>query len=220
MPINNQYFEVIAYPDSLGFTDKFPACFDCNHLKGFYFFHYKDFYTEDTETNGVLHLKGEIKKAHYHMLIDYGQPTTLNHIRNILNSCLGKCRIRILENPEDVIDCWDYPTHEDYPEDVKPHYDESERVVFGGFDITPLRVKHATSGGDDSFEVINIINQNCILELSDLVDYLFRRNEYILLNCVLQKSFFFKSYLDSKRNKFKGRNADYHIISGKLDYNN
>ena len=72
---------------------------------------------------------GEVKKAHYHVIITYNNTTTYNSVKDLTDSL--NCPIP--QPLEQVRGYYRYLTHKDNPE--KYQYDEKDITTINGFDI-------------------------------------------------------------------------------------
>ena len=79
--------------------------------------------------NKDINPNGEIKKAHYHIILCYDGPTTFNNVRALTES-LGQ---PIPQPLEQVRGYYRYLTHKDNPE--KYQYNESDIITYNGFNI-------------------------------------------------------------------------------------
>lgn len=136
---------------------------------------------------------GEPKKAHYHVILSFGSPTTFNNVSNLSEEFHGTIPIRL----ESVGGYFRYLTHKDNPE--KAQYNEDEIRLLNGFD--PVQLLTETELTSLIKQVVNIIELNDICEFDDLVKYL---NSHDLHDCFIsveKHPYFISLYLKSKRYK-------------------
>lgn len=140
---------------------------------------------------------GTQKKPHYHIIIMYDNPTTQKNIQSICDS-IGL----VLPQPlNSVRGMWRYHLHLDNPE--KFQYDDRDRTYFNGFDIA--RVSELTKTEISKIEnaILQFIDDNLILEYSDLLDILRNSSLTDMLEIAKHKTIFLNTYITSKRNKLK-----------------
>ena len=142
---------------------------------------------------------GEPKKPHYHVILCYPGPTTLNSVINVTRSLNQNDYCQPLEA---VKGYYRYFTHKDNPE--KAQYDEIDITTFNGFNIFDFA--EMTRG-----EVLKIIKDLQILiieenffEYCDLCDYLLENCMMTEYDVVTSHTYFFDKYISSRRHS---RNA-------------
>lgn len=152
---------------------------------------------------------GEVKKAHYHLLICFEGPTTLKNAQELSNSILSGVLVKPIES---VRGMYRYLTHEDNPE--KFHYDKKNIVLLNGFD--PQNVLSNSDESEIADRVIQIINDNHIKYYHDLIDFLRSNSLTEEKHVAMSKIMLFTSYLNSMRFKKKD-NLD--VAPVKVDVN-
>lgn len=139
---------------------------------------------------------GEVKKAHYHVILCFPGPTTQKAVQELSNSVLSGVLVKPIES---IRGMYRYLTHKDNPE--KHQYKESDIILLNGFDPGNI-----LSNADESAIqrlIIYYIIENDILEYSDLVDKLLCEDNPDMCHVALSKTIFFNTYLSSRRNKLK-----------------
>lgn len=139
---------------------------------------------------------GEVKKAHYHVILCFPGPTTQKAVQELSNSVLSGVLVKPIES---IRGMYRYLTHKDNPE--KFQYKESDIVLLNGFDPGNI-----LSNADESAIqrlIIYYIIENNIYEYSDLVDRLLSEDNPDMCHVALSKTIFFNTYLSSRRNKLK-----------------
>lgn len=145
-----------------------------------------------------LNPTGEVKKAHYHVIVYYENPTTLNSVKS--NVC-DRLNATIPIKLESMRGMYRYHLHLDNPE--KYQYDDRDRQFLNGFDIDFANKLTKTEINKRIREIHTFINDNDINEYIDLLDIL-KDNELIeLYDIAISNTMLFKALLDSKRNKGK-----------------
>lgn len=135
---------------------------------------------------------GEFKKPHKHgafffdSLKSYRQVSEL--IKNKLN---GPEHVEIVMSPTGL---YHYFTHAENPEKSPYNIDDIESGC--GFDLDKFLLERNSS--EFINEVIDIIEENDFTEFEELVWYSRAKNS-MLLNLILERTYFFAKYLDSRR---------------------
>lgn len=140
---------------------------------------------------------GEIKKAHYHILFKFEGPTTLKHISDICKG-IGIIQVKKIESLRGM---YRYHLHLDSPD--KYQYEDKDRVLLNGFDPKDADALTATEIDRLTTEILAFIDDNEILEYSDLL-YEFRTNHCTnMLTVAKQHTMLLNSYIKSKRHKLE-----------------
>ena len=141
-----------------------------------------------------INADGSPKKPHYHIILVYDGPTTYN---NVLSFCQGELNgtvPKVLDSPRGM---YTYFTHEDNPE--KAQYNKSDIEHFNGFNITDLCMLKASEIYEIKCKVIAFIDDNDIIEYSDLVRSVLRFNMKDEAQVIMGNTFFFDKYITSRR---------------------
>ena len=141
---------------------------------------------------------GEPKKAHYHVIIYYENPTTLNSVKT------NVCDLLNAPNPmklESMRGMYRYHIHLDNPE--KYQYDDRDRQFLNGFDIDLANKLTKTEINKRIREIHSFINDNDIMEYWDLMTILKDNDLFDLYDIASSNTIVFKAMLDSRRNKNK-----------------
>ena len=140
---------------------------------------------------------GEIKKPHYHFIFNYEGPTTYEHMKEICDSLNLTIPIKL----ESLRGMYRYHLHLDNPD--KYQYDDRDRILLGGFDPRQVDSLTATEVDKLTTEILAFIDDNDIIEYSDLL-YQFRINDLVnMLNVAKNHTILFNTYIKSKRHKEK-----------------
>lgn len=138
---------------------------------------------------------GEVKKAHYHIILTFPGPTTDKTVNQIMQELNQPIAIPL----ESVRGYYRYFTHRDNPE--KFQYDDSDIQLFNGFDVSDVL---------NSFEVFQFLKEiqmfileNDIIEYSTLIDYLQINDMPEHWNVACSHTLFLNTYLTSRRNSKK-----------------
>lgn len=139
---------------------------------------------------------GEFKKLHKHGALFFDSLKSYAQVSELLTGKLNSpAHVEIVMSPKGM---YDYFTHAENPD--KTLYDVNEIESGCGFELEKFLVEQAA----DTFlnEVIDLIEENEIIEFEELVRFA-RKNNYLLLSLVIDKTFFFSKFLDSRRHNSK-----------------
>lgn len=182
----------VGYKDSL--VENWEEILNETHLQYAYAYHDKD-----------INPNGEDKKPHYHIIIYWEGPTTYKTAKEIFDK-IGIAN-GIIQPVSSVRGMIRYFTHKDNPE--KYQYNDNIVQVRNGFDIDNFIELTATQKKEYKKVIQEIIVNMEILEYSDLMDYLlFEEKIDYLYDVASTNTYYFKSYIDSKRNSLKERRKE------------
>ncbi len=146
---------------------------------------------------------GEVKKPHYHIIFNYEGPTTYNHVKELCDSLNMTIPIKL----ESLRGMYRYHLHLDNPE--KYQYDDRDRILLNGFDPKSVDALTATEIDKITTEILAFIDDNDILEYSDLL-YEFRVNDLVnMLNVAKSHTILFNTYIRSKRHKLQNLKKEF-----------
>lgn len=139
------------------------------------------------------------KKAHYHIILCYENPTTFKNVKE--NICDKLCQ-PIPIPLENVRGYYRYLIHADNPE--KYQYNEWEITTLNGFnyrDYADLSISQIVAVLK---EITQLIDDNNITEYADLIK-LFRENDFYIqfLDIAMNKTIFLNTYITSRRHSKK-----------------
>lgn len=137
---------------------------------------------------------GEVKKPHYHVLIQFDGPTTYKNVKENICDLIGAT---IPKNVISMRGYYRYLCHLDNPE--KFQYDVNEIKTYGGFkiDLTTSEVNSIKS------EICIDIEKYYFIEYCDLVNYYLSIGDLDRFEIVSNHVYFFNQYITSIRNKKK-----------------
>ena len=138
---------------------------------------------------------GEPKKAHYHVILVYGNTTTYNNVKSLTDSLNQP----IPQALEQIRGYYRYFTHKDNPE--KYQYSDTDIVTFGGFDISDFVEMTKSEVTKYIKEIHAFVRDNNITEYSDLCDMLIDAGLEELYEVAINHTLFVNSYISSRRNK-------------------
>lgn len=137
---------------------------------------------------------GEVKKAHYHIIMCFPGPTTDKTVNDIIVKEFGQPIAIPLES---IRGYYRYFTHKDNPE--KHQYQASEIQLFNAFDVTDV------INNFETFQIMKeiqmLIIEHDIVEYCDLLDLLLQSDKPELWNVASTHTMVFNSYVTSRRNK-------------------
>ncbi|HEP1529183.1 TPA: replication protein [Streptococcus pyogenes] len=135
---------------------------------------------------------GEFKKAHKHGAFFFDSLKSYSQVSNIISDKLnGPAHVEAVMSPTGL---FDYFTHAENPD--KTPYDIDDIEIGCGFDLDKFLMEVKTS--DFIHEVVDIIEEKDFTEFEELVWYA-RANNINLLGLIIERTYFFAKYLDSRR---------------------
>lgn len=132
---------------------------------------------------------GELKKAHYHVILCFSGPTTYNNVKKITDSLNSPIPLRILS----VLGRYEYHTHQNNPE--KYQYNVEDIRNYNGFKISNYSSLLDNEDNEIRKSIIHIINRENITTFRILIDYLISNNLNDLLKKVSSNAYFYIQYL-------------------------
>lgn len=145
--------------------------------------------------NKDINPTGEVKKAHYHIILTYDGPTTYNNVR-ALTEILGQ---PIPQPLEQVRGYYRYLTHKDNPE--KAQYDEKDIITYNGFNIQDFVELTSSEVMAIKKQLQIFIRDNHITEYSLLMDLLLDNEMSSMYEVASNHTYFLDKYITSYRNK-------------------
>jgi hypothetical protein len=189
--LRKRYWKCVFYPESLPNdwidfmqnTD-LPFCISPIHDKDI---------NEDQENTQ--------KKAHYHIIIAYNNPTTWKNVKESICDPLNQPRCM----PSDNIKlAYRYLWHADNPE--KYQYNEEDVQTFNGFNIHNYMALTNDEVHAYMNECTNMIRELNIIEYSDLIFFLIDNEMYEHLNVAQSHTIYFNALIRSLRHKYVPNN--------------
>lgn len=138
---------------------------------------------------------GEVKKAHYHIILCYSGPTSFNVVKTLTDSLNQP----IPQALEQVKGYYRYFTHMDNPDKYQYNADDIKHV--NGFDIGDYAELTRSEVNSIKAQLLQLCRNLCIAEYSELIDYLLDnelRNEFDIAS---SNTLFFDRYLSSYRHR-------------------
>lgn len=139
---------------------------------------------------------GEIKKAHKHGAFYFDSLKSYSQVSELIKEKLnGPAHVEPVISPKGM---YDYFIHAENPD--KTPYDIDDIESGCGFELDKFLVQQ--NSDDFTTEVIDTIEQNDFTEFEELVWYA-RDNNTALLGLIIERTYFFARYLDSRRHNPK-----------------
>lgn len=139
---------------------------------------------------------GEHKKAHYHIIVIYGAPTTYNNVLNFTR----KLNATIPQALENVRGMYRYFSHKDNPE--KYQYDDKDIECFNDFNIRDFVELTSSEITELKKKVMCFIREHDLDEYSDLIDTLMQDESLAdELEVAMNNTLLFDRFLTSRRYK-------------------
>lgn len=138
---------------------------------------------------------GEPKKPHYHLILCWEGPTTLNNARKFV---MGKLNGPTPFELKSVRGMYNYFTHRDNPE--KYQYDEKDIVHINNFCLSDFVELTRREVDNTLKKIIKIINDVGISEYFSLMSFLDDNGLHDEWDVAKNNTFFLNTYITSKRN--------------------
>lgn len=144
---------------------------------------------------------GEFKKAHKHGALYFDSLKSYSQVSELLNEKLNTpSHVEVVMSPKGL---YDYFTHAENPE--KTLYDINEIESGCGFELEQFLI---TNNNEEYLStVIDIIEEHNFTEFNNLVRYA-RVENPSLLNLIIDKTYFFAKYVDSRRHSSHGKESE------------
>lgn len=140
---------------------------------------------------------GEVKKAHYHVLVCFPGPTTYNNVSQL-------CESLHTQHPEPVGSIralYEYMWHKNDPD--KAQYDPDEIKAINGFRIDDYATLTKKEIQALKLDIMDYIQSHGMTEYCDLLDGLVRDELLQEFDFATNHTILFDKYLTSRRNKTK-----------------
>ena len=153
---------------------------------------------------------GELLKAHKHGALFFDSLKSYTQVSELLTENLNTPkRVQIVLSPKGMLD---YFTHAQNPD--KTPYNAEDIESGAGFDLDQFLVEQQS--GRFINEVIDLINDYNFTEFQDLVIYA-RHNDPRLLTLIMNRTYFFTKFIESKRYRASRHIKDVTIIYQEMD---
>ena len=142
---------------------------------------------------------GELKKAHYHVILCYAGPTSYNVVKSLTDSLNQP----IPQALEQVKGYYRYFTHMDNPEKHQYNSDDIQRI--NGFDIANYSELTRSEVASIKIKLIQFIRDYCITEYSDFMDSVLESFDAAEFDVASNNTMFFDRYISSIRHKMEAK---------------
>lgn len=142
---------------------------------------------------------GTPKKAHYHVILVYGSPTTYNNVKNLTDSLNQP----IPQALEQIRGYYRYLTHKDNPD--KHQYADEEIICGGGFDISNFIELSKSEVTEIKFTLQKLIREQNIIEYQEFMDYIQDNYDKTIYDVASSNTIFFNTYIKSRRHSYKSQ---------------
>lgn len=147
---------------------------------------------------------GEVKKAHYHIILCYPGPTTFNAVKAL--TC-DKLNQPIPQPLDSVRGYYRYFTHKDNPD--KFQYDEKDITTINGFNIVDYVELTRSELNDIKRRLQNVIRNEDFTEYSEFMDYILDEALPEEYDVACSNTVFFNSYISSRRHRNEPKRNEY-----------
>ena len=144
-----------------------------------------------------LNPTGELKKAHYHIIMCFNGPTSFNVVKALCDELSQP----IPQALEQIRGYYRYFTHKDNPE--KYQYSEEEITTVNGFNISDYVDLTKSEVTEIKKRLQMLIRNMNFMEYSDFMDYLQDNELSFEYDVASNNTYFFEKYISSRRNKLK-----------------
>lgn len=139
---------------------------------------------------------GEFKKSHKHGALFFDSLKSYTQVSELLIEKLNTpAHVEMVMSPKGM---YDYFIHAENPE--KTLYDIEDIESGCGFELDKFLISN--NHGEFLSNIIDIIEENNFTEFNKLVHYA-RQEDKLLLALIIDKTYFFAKFLDSRRNERK-----------------
>ena len=153
---------------------------------------------------------GELLKAHKHGALFFDSLKSYTQVSELLTENLNTPKkVQIVLSPKGMLD---YFTHAQNPD--KTPYNAEDIESGAGIDLDQFLVEQQS--GRFINEVIDLINDYNFTEFQDLVIYA-RHNDPRLLTLIMNRTYFFTKFIESKRYRASRYIKDVTIIDQEMD---
>lgn len=133
------------------------------------------------------------KKAHWHVILTYGSPTTFNNVKGLVDRIGGVGQISL----DSVRGYYRYFTHKDNPE--KYQYDEKDIRNIGGFNILDFVEMTKSEVSKIKKDLHMQIRALGIVEYSAFMDWVLENGTPEEYDVAGSHTLFFQAYIGSRR---------------------
>lgn len=146
-----------------------------------------------------LNADNTLKKAHYHIILNYSGPTSFNVVKGLTE----QLNQPIPQSLEQIRGYYRYLTHKDNPE--KYQYDENEVTTINGFDISEFIEMTKSEVLEIKLRLQRLVRETNIVEYADLLDYIQDNGKKSEYDVASSNTIFFNTYIKSRRYSVGGK---------------
>ena len=154
---------------------------------------------------------GMVEKPHYHVICYYENSTTQKSVKELVCDLVNATIPIKLESMQGM---YRYHIHQDNPE--KYQYDDRDRTFINGFDTNKVNSLTYTEKSKLMIEIQKLVQNEHILEYSDLMDILLDNDLYQMWDVARNETLFLSAYIRSRRFKTKQEVNIISIIGSKI----
>ena len=136
---------------------------------------------------------GEVKKAHYHVILCYSGPTSFN----VVNQLTHSLNQPIPQALEAVRGYYRYLTHKDNPD--KFQYDEKDITTLNGFNILDYVEMTRSELNAIKFRLTALIREHGFTEYKDFINFVMEQGVAEEFDVASGNTLYFNSYIRSNR---------------------
>lgn len=183
-----RYWTWVGYPESM-IDDWEDSIGEVLQLPYAYCIHDKDLTDEDEEK----------RKTHVHIMIVYGNTTTMNSVRNLFSKMRkdqDKEKV-FVQSVQNVRYMYNYLIHDtdNAQKKNKYLYDPSERITGNDFDIGMYEQISKKEKQNKVVELLKILRDSGITDFATFVDYVVDNLDLEYFELLTEKSGFFERYI-------------------------
>ena len=136
---------------------------------------------------------GQPKKAHYHVILVYGSPTTYNNVKSLTDSL----KQPIPQPLEQVRGYYRYLTHKDNPD--KYQYSDSDIISLNGFNIADFVDISKSEVTEIKYNLQCLIRERGFSEYFSFMNYVQDNFDRVYYDIASSHTIFFNTYIKSLR---------------------
>lgn len=142
--------------------------------------------------------EGELKKAHYHLIICFDGPKTMKNATEFLMKVL-ECPFPLGKACQSLKGAYRYLIHQDHPD--KYQYDEKDVISLNGFSAQDIIELTKSEKLKIKKDLTKIIFDMQIIEYAEFMNYTILNHNDNYFEIASSNTIYFNSYISSMRNK-------------------
>lgn len=202
-------FQFIVYPDNKHLSENWREVIkDYGHKAFISPLHDKDTYEKDVKNDNdeIIHKKGELKKAHYHVCVCRSTPTTVRAIVKYFVKMSADFDNNDVEYVRSSVPAvYRYYTHEGKPNKAQYNSEDIEKI--NGFELFDYEQPTRTDSMRAGIEVMKIIREYNFTSILELMLYLAGEEQYILWEYCQDHAYLINNWIfaNTKQNSEKNK---------------